>query len=143
MITTDSLRCHLGYNVKRAWDVMRADLSESLRPFELRIVTFSCLAITIENPGLRPSQLAEALAIERANLVVILGELEERGLIERKPSETDRRSHALSATPQGRMLFEKAQAAAMAHNDRMVSPVDPGVLKPLQEALRAIGRLKP
>lgn len=137
-ITDASLRAFVGYDMKRAFNAVQADLTRALAPFELRMMTFSALSLVVENPNLRPSQLAQALTIERANLVVIVDELEQRGLLTRTPSPTDRRAHALNVTNDGKRLYERARSAVAEHDARMIAGVENDVQSHLKQALRQI-----
>ena len=96
-----SLRAFSGYGMKRAFHVIQADLAATLAPFGLRMVSFSTLTVIADTPGLRQSQIADALLIERPNLVQLLDELQRMGLIERTPHPSDRRAHAMVATEEG------------------------------------------
>ena len=113
----------LGYHLKRAQTVLMSDMNAAIAPLGLRMITFSALAMVVANAGLRQSQLADALAVERPNLVVILDDLEERGLITRDRVPSDRRAYALRPTPAGRTLFDEATAAVAAHEARMLAGV--------------------
>ncbi|MEO1555219.1 MAG: MarR family transcriptional regulator [Pseudomonadota bacterium] len=114
------LRAFVGYRMKRAFNVLQADLTRTLEPFGLRMLTYSALALIVENPGLRPSQLARALAVERANLVVYVDQLEEAGWVTRAPAPSDRRAYALQCTLAGRQVYERALKAVHAHDKRML-----------------------
>lgn len=140
-VTDENLRVYIGYNMKRAFNVIQADLNTALKPLGLRMITFSALAIIVGNPGLRPSDLASALSIERANLVMILSELEDEGLLSRSRSATDRRAQSLSATAAGLALYHKARKAVCAHDDRMIAAMDADELKSLRKALQQIEEL--
>ncbi len=131
--TSDSaLRQFIGYDMKRAFNALQADLVRTLEPFGLRMITYSTLAMIVQNPGLRPSHLAAGLSIERANLVVIVDELEQRELVTRTTSLQDRRAHALTATLEGQKLYRDATEAVAAH-DRLVTS---GLSDPERTALR-------
>ncbi len=119
-ISDAALRGFFGYHMKRAMAVLQADLNKALKPLGLRMVTYSALVMIVENAGLRQTQLADALAIERPNLVVILDELEERGLITRDKVPTDRRAYALNPTLKGRRLCAAATAANRADEARLL-----------------------
>ena len=84
-IDDGGLRQFTGYHLKRAYNVLRSDLSRTLEPLGLRITTYSTLILIVENPGIRQSELAAVLDIERPNMVVILDDLEQRGWINRLP----------------------------------------------------------
>ncbi|NUB45494.1 MarR family transcriptional regulator [Fertoebacter nigrum] len=134
-VSDDTLRRLAGYNLKRAFNVIHADLGEVLAPLDLRMLTFSALTLIADNNGLTQTQLAEALAIKRPNLVVIVDELEGRGLILRNPVPNDRRAHALSATLPGRRLRDRALAAVLAHEARILAVLDPQERLALEQAL--------
>ena len=137
-VSDATLRGLVGYNMKRAFNEVQADLSRVLQKFELRMLTYSALVLIVDNPGLRQTHLAEALAVERPNLVIIIDELERRGLIVRERLVSDRRAYALIATLEGRRLYEKATHAVAAHELRIFGERnDPMVLK-LVEAMQWI-----
>lgn len=113
------LQRFLGYRMKRAFNVVQADLAETLRPFDLRMTSYTALVLIMDNPGLSQSQLAAVMDIERPNLVVLVDALEGRDLIVRERVPTDRRTYALNVTLAGRRLCEKAMAAVERHEDQM------------------------
>ncbi|WP_051610237.1 MarR family winged helix-turn-helix transcriptional regulator [Terasakiella pusilla] len=137
-VTDKTLREFMGYNMKRTFNVFHSDLAKVLEPFDLRMVTYSALVLIVDNPGMRQSQLADALAIERPNLVVIVDELERRELILREPSKTDRRAYSLSATLKGKRLCEKASQANRESEARLLSCLDEETKKTVQAALHLI-----
>lgn len=123
-ISDDVLRGFIGYRMKRAFNVLQADLHRVLKPYNLRMVSYSALALIVENPGARQSELADALAIERPNLVVLLDGLEEAGLIRREKVPQDRRAYALMPTPKGSAVAARASAAIRADEARLLQGVD-------------------
>ena len=124
-ISDDTLRRFIGYHLKRASNAVLGDLARVLRPFELRMITYTALVLIVDNPGLRQSQLADAMDVERPNLVVIVDELERRGLITRDKVPTDRRAHALRPTPAGKKLYGRAVKAVTAHEAALLQGITP------------------
>lgn len=122
-ISDATLRRLVGYSMKRAFMVIRADLGRTLDPFGLRMTTFTALTLISDNPGLSQTQLAQAMAVERPNLVVIVDELETRGLITRDRVPTDRRTYALSITPEGQDLLTRATEAVHAHENAIMGGI--------------------
>ncbi len=123
-VSDAGLRAYLGYHMRRAMAAIQADLAETLAPFGLRMIPFSVLVVIVDNPGLRPSQIAEALAIERSNLVSLIDGLERDGLVARAPVAGDRRAHVLTATGRGAALCARARAAVAQHDARMCAGLD-------------------
>lgn len=114
-----NLTSFTGYSIKRTLSIILADLTEVLKNYDLRAVSFSALLIIVAQPGLTQTQLAEALQIERSNLVTILDELSGRNLIIRAPVAHDRRRHALMPTSAGKKLAAAAHADVVAHEERL------------------------
>lgn len=134
------LRAFLGYEMKRAFAAIQADVNAALGPLGLRMLTFSVLAVVRDNPAIRQSHLAEVLMIERPNLVLILDELEGADLLTRVRARDDRRAFELTVTLKGRRLCDKALAAVSAHDARMAMGLSDAERDALQGALRRIER---
>lgn len=137
-ISDETLRNFLGYQLKRSFNVIQADLAKTLKPFDLRMLTFTALVFIVDNPGMSQSQLADAMDIERPNLVVIIDELEQRELIVRDRVKTDRRMYALKATLAGKRLCKKAVAADKAHEARLLAGIDKETRKNLISTLEVL-----
>jgi DNA-binding MarR family transcriptional regulator len=140
-VTDENLRRFLGYHLKRAFNVISSDLARALEPFGLRMITYSALVLIVENPGLRQSQLADALDIERPNLVVIIDELEDRELIVRDRVPSDRRAYALRATLAGRRLCEKAIASNQTAENALLAMVGDADRAAVMRVLDSIARI--
>lgn len=138
-VSDASLRAFAGYHMKRAFNVIKADLIETLKPFDLRMVTYSTLVLIVDNPGLRQAQMADALMIERPNFVAIIDELETAGLITRQRAPEDRRAYALMATLSGQAQCKWATEAVNAHEHRVF-----GVLSDAERRLllSALGKIE-
>ncbi|MCB1335930.1 MAG: MarR family transcriptional regulator [Maritimibacter sp.] len=137
-ISDATLRQFTGYTMKRAFNVVQADVNAVLEEFGLRMVTYSALAIVGDNPGLSQSQLAQALAIERPNLVVIVDELEGRDLVSRDRVPTDRRTYALQLTSEGARLLARATEAVRRHEARITEGLNAEEEAILVSALKKI-----
>jgi DNA-binding MarR family transcriptional regulator len=79
---------------------------------------FRILAAT---PGITQQALAAALGTLPSRLVVIVDELESKGLIERRPHESDRRSYALHLTEQGKTTLQAIGRVAREHQQALLS----------------------
>jgi len=137
-VSDATLRKFVGYHMKRAFNVVQADLAKTLKPFDLRMLTYSALVLIVDNPGMRQSQLADAMDIERPNLVMIIDELERRELIVRDRVPNDRRAYALKATLQGSQLCDQAIKSVVAHEEQLLVALDDDARANLVTALKLI-----
>ncbi|WP_372884053.1 MarR family winged helix-turn-helix transcriptional regulator [Shimia sp.] len=137
-VSDATMRRFVGYRMKRAFNVVQEDLARVLKPFELRMLTYTALVLIVDNPGMRQSQLADAMDIERPNLVVLIDELERRELIVRDRVPTDRRAYALKATLAGLRLYDRAVAAVAAHEARLLDGIDQDSIATVLAALKTI-----
>ncbi|MGR3780059.1 MAG: MarR family winged helix-turn-helix transcriptional regulator [Albimonas sp.] len=139
-VTDERLRQFAGYNMKRVYMKVRADMTGTLAPAGLRVATFSALAVILENPDITQTQLAQALKVERSGVVVLVDELENADLIARNRVKGDRRSYALRATLKGRRAWAKAEALVHAHEARLFAALAPEDRERLHALLLAIDR---
>jgi DNA-binding MarR family transcriptional regulator len=76
-------------------------------------------------PGIDQRGLAARLGIDRNNASVIAGELEKKGLIERRVDDADQRAWRLYLTPQGEKLYQRLRPNNVAANERILAPLEP------------------
>jgi DNA-binding MarR family transcriptional regulator len=108
------------YRLRRAQLSVVSDFNESLLEFGLRPADFSVLIVVANNAGLKQSDVAEALGIQRANFVAIIDGLEEKGLLHRRRSDADRRVHFLDMTEEGRAMLDEISEIWRLHEDKLV-----------------------
>ena len=133
-----TLRTLTGYCLRRANAAATSAIGEVFAAHGLRRTTFSALALVVDHPGLRQSQLAEALAIERPNLVQIVDQLEALGFVERRVAEDDRRAYALQPTDAGQRVLKAAMAAAHTADEAFTAGLTPAQVAALHAALAVI-----
>ncbi len=109
------LEASIGYKLRRAQLAIFDELIGLFDEIGLTPGSFSVLLVIGRNPGLKQSQVSAALGIQRTNFVGLIDALERRGLAVRKPSEKDRRSHALHLTTAGRDLIARATELQRRH----------------------------
>jgi DNA-binding MarR family transcriptional regulator len=133
------LNDHLGYFIRRLQIWVFQDFIRTLAPIEIRPAQYSVLVVIDANPGLSQSDLADRLGIERARLVRLLDKLERRGLTRRLKSRTDRRSHALRLTREGRQTLRQANMLAARHEAQLVEKLGSERRKLLMSVLKHFG----
>jgi DNA-binding MarR family transcriptional regulator len=139
-IDLDVLTSHLGYSLRRAQVWVFQDFIRALSVIDIRPAQYSVMVVIGANPGLSQAELADRLAIERARLVHMLDELQQRGLTERQPSPTDRRTHALQLTKDGQKLLKRAKALAARHEARLAEKLGTAAHAQMLEMLKGFVR---
>lgn len=74
-----------------------------------------------DNAGENQRQLASHLGVLPSRLVLLLDELETKGLVTRQRSRQDRRNQQLQLTAKGTRLLEKVELVAAAHEAELGS----------------------
>jgi DNA-binding MarR family transcriptional regulator len=130
----------LGYVLRRTQSAVFADFAatfaqagEALTPGE-----FGLLVLVERNGGLSQMALARALGIDRSTLVPILDRLQARGLLVRRSSPTDGRTHALGLTAAGGQAVAKFTRLVKAHEKHIASGLSAGETRKLIELLEKV-----
>ncbi len=83
------------------------------------------LVYIAENQGFSQTELARLLAVETPSLVPVLDQLEKQGLIERRPSEQDRRQKALYLLPAATDLVAAINEQRRALQQQLLAKLTP------------------
>jgi len=97
---------------------MQAYESEGLHPYH-----FAILIALEEGSHETQGAIADALGYDRGQLVGLLDELEERGLIERRRDPNDRRRHLVQPTAEGTRTLRKLRALSRQIEDEFLAPL--------------------
>lgn len=97
--------------------ISRAHTEATLGALGLRPRHLVTLTVLRQHAPATQQALAQQLAIDRTNLVGLLNELENDGLIERRRAPEDRRRHTVVLTEDGRERLARAEFALAAAED--------------------------
>jgi DNA-binding MarR family transcriptional regulator len=110
----------LGHLARR----LRTAMESELDAFGLRARHLLALTVLRELGQSSQANLSEALRLDRTNLVGLLNELEDAGLIERRRSPEDRRRHTVALTPTGSSRLAEMEKAVAGVEEKILAPLD-------------------
>lgn len=128
----------LGYRLRRAQGAMHRDFMAAVASLDLTQKQAATLWLINGNPGVAQVAVAAALGMDRATTMAIVDRLEDRGLVIRKRSNTDRRRQELYLTPAGQNALRKAKARIAKHEERFTSLFTAAELESLLAALQKL-----
>lgn len=114
---------YVGYALRRAQGVIFADFNHTLAGLDLRPGQFAVLVMIDQNPGASQSRVSAALGIQKANFVATIADLEKRGLVRRRKSDSDGRTYSLGLTSRGRSLLQHAAELQSLHEKRVIAQI--------------------
>lgn len=101
----------------RARSLGSARANEMLATLDLKVRSYSILALACSGKGPSQRELAEFLSLDPSQIVALVDSLETRRLLKRAPDPRDRRSKIISATAEGHRLYVRASAAVQQADD--------------------------
>lgn len=110
----------IGYHLRRASLADLSGVSAALADVNIRPVPLSVFAMIVEHPGIAAAEICRQLAIQRANIVSILADLETRGLFVRETDPQDQRVQRLYATTEGRATYTDWLDRVRAHEEHLL-----------------------
>jgi len=111
----------VGYHLRRASAALGADFARAVEGTGMRQVLFGILSVISANPGINQGNVGRVLGIQRPNMVVLVNDLIQRGLVERIVDAADRRAFVLTLTPAGEALVGETLARLRLHEERMLA----------------------
>lgn len=112
-----------------------------LRAHEISMWGYIVLTALAEQPVRTQAALAQAIGADKSRIIADLDELQERGLIQRRPDAADRRVHLLSLTPAGSQLRQSVQSAIRRREEQILARLPPTDRDPFVRSLQALSEL--
>lgn len=111
----------VGYRLRRASAVFASDFAVTLEGTGIRQIPMGILAVVADNPGINQGTVGRLLGIKRANMVPLINELIEAGLILRETDPSDRRAFTLDMSVAGQRMLTDCIARIEAHEERLLA----------------------
>lgn len=124
-------------SVVLSYSALEARMSRFLSRWELFPSAFNLLAILArtDGEGMHLSRISELLAVSRANVTGLVDVLARKNLVQRVPSETDRRVRLAQLTPEGTRLIDEILPAYYEFNRGLCDAVPDGDIETLTRTL--------
>lgn len=130
----------LARNIVEFYEKLSSWEHEVVRGSELTPNQMHAIEIIGHEKSLRMKELAEKLGVTTGTLTVTVDRLEQKGLIERHPHETDRRSYRVILTPDGEKHFAKHHEFHIKLTEEIVSVLTPEELQNFEKILGKVVR---
>ncbi|MGO9784620.1 MAG: MarR family winged helix-turn-helix transcriptional regulator [Streptosporangiaceae bacterium] len=91
-----------------------------LRAHQVSMWGYVVLTALAEQPVRTQAALAQAIGADKSRIIGVLDELQQRGLIQRRPDPADRRVHLLSLTEAGGRLRESVREAIQRQEEERI-----------------------
>jgi DNA-binding MarR family transcriptional regulator len=141
-LEASGLHRQLGFVLRQAYTAVWQDLIRTLEPFGLKPQTYATLLLVEATPGCKQQDVADALDIQRPNIVALIDRLVEAGWLRRETNPSDRRSYALSLTEAGNKLLAESRAAHEVHEARMAALLEHRDTRTLVAACARLAKLQ-
>ena len=104
----------LGYRITQANVSSRKVFARHIgEPYKLSPVEFTILMLVAHNRDATQKQLSQALAVSAPNVTALIDRMNERDLLRRVRSETDRRSQHVRLTRKGAALMREVREVSL------------------------------
>lgn len=127
-----------GYHLRRASSAFSNDFVRAIEGTGMRQVLFGILSVVGANPDINQGEVGRSLGIQRANMVSLINQLVDAGLIDRQTASYDRRAFALNLTPAGEAMLKDCLVLIEKHEQRMLAGFTPAERRTLIALLTRI-----
>jgi len=113
------------YLIRRLMMISNAIVAEALEDEDMPVSQWAVLSMIDNHPEIDQSRLAEIVSIDKTNTGRLVDQLEAKGLVERRPNNSDRRIWMLRCTPLGHKTRKRLLPRALATQEALLSCLKP------------------
>lgn len=133
-----ALAGRLGYLLKHAQLRLTELTGSAMAPFGVTGRECAVLIAIDSRAPLSQQEVAGRLGVDRTTMVVLIDELERKGLVQRRRDPDDRRKNVVTLTEAGRATLRDASRAGEQAERRFLGPLSDDETAALKTALRAV-----
>lgn len=137
-LAASDLAGSIGFVLRLANGVAMGKLGQRFETLGMRQSLYSVLLIIAENPGLKQQEVGQTLSIQQPNLVSLVNELVNEGLVQRTVNAEDRRSYSLVLTAAGKQRLAQANRAHAENERWLAEAIAPLTVEQFRAALLRI-----
>ncbi len=113
------------YLIRRLQMISTAIIAEAFEDEDMPVSQWAVLSMIDNHPEIDQSRLAELVSIDKTNTGRLVDQLEAKGLVVRRPNDSDRRVWMLRCTPLGHKTRKRLRPRALATQERLLSCLEP------------------
>ena len=124
--------------LQATYRVLRGRSDGFIESYDLSRPQFEVLAALGSTSGMTLKELSRKVPVTKGTLTGVINRLEERGLVHRAPSDSDRRSTVVFLTDEGEDLYEKVFTGHVSYLKKYLDVLDPAEREELVRLLMRI-----
>lgn len=128
----------LGYLLKHAQLRFAERMRAALAPLGIDSREWAALICLDDQRSLSQGEIAERVGIDRTTMVALVDELQEKGLVQRRPHRDDRRKNVVQLTTAGRDIRQRAARQVDDAERRFLAALSEPEAQQLKRALQAV-----
>jgi DNA-binding MarR family transcriptional regulator len=111
----------IGFLLSRGSGLAVRATNARLSELGLRVRHYSVLSVACEGGGISQRELSQVLGLDPSQIVALVDDLQDQGLVERQPDPQDRRAKLIEATKQGKVVQRRARREAARARDEYLA----------------------
>ena len=136
----EGLEAELGWSLHRVMTAYRLAATDTVADLPGRDRGYALLVAVEHGPPSSQLALAHRLAINKTAVTYLVDDLEQAGLVTRRPDPADRRMRQVLATPHGRATLEHTRRRLREVEEQLLGALDPVAAEQLRASLVTVAR---
>jgi DNA-binding MarR family transcriptional regulator len=114
-----------GYLIRRLHQIHVAIFLEECAAYNITPVQYAVMTALLNRPDSDQITIAQDAGIDRTNVADVLARLDQRGLVQRRRSEADRRMRIAALTDEGLRIARDMEHASLRAQATLMKPLSP------------------